>query len=1120
MKQRPKKLLSILLALALVLGMLPALGVTALADGDTSSFTITFKSASGDSDGQGAISTKDDIISGGANYISSLNATRIYNGKSGNGIKFGSSSNPGSLTLNFVESKYVTSIVVNAMQYNNDSSAVVGIQDDDYSNSPTTSFANYTYSYSTPTLLSSITLFSGNSGSNKRLYVKSVTVNCGTPHFHDFTYAATGATITATCGAANCGLTDKKATLTIDAPALKTEGGSESPAAVLPDLFNFTAATGMSIAETDIKYAGIGSTNYSESAIPPTAAGTYTASITLTDVKTGADPTGSVTASVDYAIHAHSFNYYAVDNDTITAVCSKADCPSGYDKTPPTLTIAAPTDLAYDGTEKAVTVTNNIPGLADPTVTYTKDGSSFAGTPKEAGAYTASVTVAGQTASVAFEITDLAYSVNIASGTEYGTVTADKETAKFGETVTLTATPDEGYGLVSLTVTDANSNTVTVIDNKFSMPSSPVTVTATYGALKTYTVYYKPSGSPETVSFNFAVSGDGDPMKRYQLDDDNVFWIAQLVSPDGITSINVAFKENGGEWGALDARKVYTDPAAALTALTAGGDAVIVKGTDNVFTVSFSWGDVDDDGKPETAKKAQFFVTAGTTSVTVENPTKEGYDFVGWEYSVKASGDTEEIKTVPAASGNTTIVPIKANNITESTLFLALWRHSNPSIDYELNGGSVSGAPTSVEYGSAIGELPTPTKSGYAFVGWTVARNVTELVGDKEEMTLLAGSAFDASTKIINDLTLQAAWKHVHSYAYLTFASALRYGLVTEAYAEKYGPYLHIKICTSGDDVKVEAHQFDTDGKCACGYAKPTEMVDFYQTFDGRDNTPIQSREAKGSSVSISAPSDYDDGTTAYEFQKWEYSLYNGASWTEWADLAGHPGISFKIPGNMKVNAVYTKTESEPRATLLLKTGHYKDDGILFQFSYLLPEGYTALSAMITAGDNKMLGYKKTVTDYEMGSDYGLSFIGENVGTAASIATMSSYEKQIDREDNALVKLGKRYLGTRMLNGEAISVPGKYNAAWYQSAQNLGQRNGYAYIPTSGIGSGPNGEELKPEFLNGHYFYVLGAVLCEDTDHNPFVVMVGPIAVTYSDCERYYTEEYTFKNGVPEEVLK
>ena len=67
-----------------------------------------------------------------------------------------------------------------------------------------------------------------------------------------------------------------------------------------------------------------------------------------------------------------------------------------------------------------------------------------------------------------------------------GTVSVDKYEAPVGETVTLTATPADGYKFVSWSVKDASDQTVTVAaDNTFIMPASNVTVGATFEEIVT-----------------------------------------------------------------------------------------------------------------------------------------------------------------------------------------------------------------------------------------------------------------------------------------------------------------------------------------------------------------------------------------------------------------------------------------------------------------------------------------------------------------------------------------------------------------------------------------------------------------------------------------------------------
>lgn len=77
------------------------------------------------------------------------------------------------------------------------------------------------------------------------------------------------------------------------------------------------------------------------------------------------------------------------------------------------------------------------------------------------------------------------YAIAIAEGIENGTVAADVETAEEGATVTLTATPAEGYKLEAITVT-AGEASVEVTEAEgaytFVMPAAAVTVSATFAA--------------------------------------------------------------------------------------------------------------------------------------------------------------------------------------------------------------------------------------------------------------------------------------------------------------------------------------------------------------------------------------------------------------------------------------------------------------------------------------------------------------------------------------------------------------------------------------------------------------------------------------------------------------
>lgn len=72
----------------------------------------------------------------------------------------------------------------------------------------------------------------------------------------------------------------------------------------------------------------------------------------------------------------------------------------------------------------------------------------------------------------------------------HGNVTASQTQAIEGDLITLTVTPDQGYELDALTVTDSYSNTIPVTDNQFEMPASNVTVSANFTPKETFTAHY------------------------------------------------------------------------------------------------------------------------------------------------------------------------------------------------------------------------------------------------------------------------------------------------------------------------------------------------------------------------------------------------------------------------------------------------------------------------------------------------------------------------------------------------------------------------------------------------------------------------------------------------------
>lgn len=170
---------SLFLLFALIVG-----STSAWADDD---YTITFNSTDG-ADGTSAISTISDIVASGSDYISSItNSDKVYKGKSGYGVKLGSSSVNGTFTMNLSNDGQVTAtkIAVNACRYNGSKASKIKIT----INGSTTktiditsgSLDDYEWTLTSATDITSIAVEgqAGTSG-DRRIYLKSLTVTYST----------------------------------------------------------------------------------------------------------------------------------------------------------------------------------------------------------------------------------------------------------------------------------------------------------------------------------------------------------------------------------------------------------------------------------------------------------------------------------------------------------------------------------------------------------------------------------------------------------------------------------------------------------------------------------------------------------------------------------------------------------------------------------------------------------------------------------------------------------------------------------------------------------------------------------------------------------------------------
>ena len=347
-------------------------------------------------------------------------------------------------------------------------------------------------------------------------------------HLHSFTYSASGATITATCSAANCPLASSQATLTINAPAELIYDGTAKAVTIIGEIPGVTTPDIVyKQDETILAAAPVNAGTYIASITLGEGEGAKTASVTYTIAQKPATVTakaqsvamgGSIATGIDQAELAGALTGHALTAVTLTASSTESTTTEG--------TIIPSAASIQDG-ETDVTANYDIryeSGVLTvvPAVTFDSNGGSAVdtqmvnpgskamqptdptnGNARFMGWYQVTD---GQTANTAFdfetavnESIDLKakwgyeitpqYNVLGSIGFISGVVESDGYYGIVGEDVVLALTPNEGCLLTGLTNNDVDVMG-SVVNGRytFTMPSGNVTVSATFKQLYTVSV--------------------------------------------------------------------------------------------------------------------------------------------------------------------------------------------------------------------------------------------------------------------------------------------------------------------------------------------------------------------------------------------------------------------------------------------------------------------------------------------------------------------------------------------------------------------------------------------------------------------------------------------------------
>ena len=259
-----------------------------------------------------------------------------------------------------------------------------------------------------------------------------------------------------------------------------------------------------------------------------------------------------------------------------------------------------------------------------------------------------------------------------------GTASVNKSSVEYGGSAIWTATPSTGYNF-SKWSNGSTTNPLTVSNITANTHITPVFV------LKSYTVTWNPNGG--TVNPTSTTKTHGSTL-------------GTLPTPTRAADAQYTYTFKGWFTAATNGTQV-----SASTTVT-GNVTYYAQWTATLrsYTATFN-GNGGGTPSPSTITK-----TYGSELGTLPSCSRTGYTFLGW---------------YTASSGGTKIS--STTKITGTVTYYAQWSINSYTLTYNVNGGNaVSPASKSVQYGSAYGTLPTPTRAStaqysYTFAGWYTA---------------------------------------------------------------------------------------------------------------------------------------------------------------------------------------------------------------------------------------------------------------------------------------------------------------------------------------------------------------------------------------------------------------
>ena len=361
-----------------------------------------------------------------------------------------------------------------------------------------------------------------------------------------------------------------------------------------------------------------------------------------------------------------------------------------------------------------------------------------------------------------------------------GTASVNKSSVEYGGSAVWTATPSTGYNF-SKWSNGSTTNPLTISNITANTHITPVFV------LKSYTVTWNANGG--TVSPASTTKTHGSTL-------------GTLPTPTRAATAEYSYTFAGWFTAASGGTQISS------TTTVTGNVTYYAHwtATKRSYTATFN-GNGGSTPSPSSITK-EYNVALGTLPTC----SRTGYTFLGW-YTASSGGTKISTTTV----------------VTKDITYYAQWSINSYTLTFNPNGGTVTPTSKDLEYNSAYGTLPTPTRASdaqytYTFAGWYTAAT--------------GGTQVTAATKMAaKDTTVYAHWtSNTRSY--------------TVSYQTTYGT------------LNKTSQSVAYNSKGSCTLTMPNNTAEFTYTFVGWYTAANGGGTKVGSELTLETPA--IKGTVTY----------------------------------------------------------------------------------------------------------------------------------------------------------------------------------------------------------------------------------------------------------------